>query len=119
MTVLSFFRAAPEVLGPVLAAALPAGVCVGFDLTGEEPGKWTVENRGGAASVLDGLSDPLDCLLRGTSEDFLDVLKGGKVARKLFMSGAIQVEGDIGLVLLLQRAVAREGVLDRVVSPTR
>ncbi|MFT6144777.1 MAG: putative sterol carrier protein [Myxococcota bacterium] len=90
---------------------------MGFDLTGDEPGRWTVENRGGAASVLSGLTDPLDCLLRGTSQDFLDVLKGGKVARELFLSGAIKVEGDIGLVLLLQRAVAREGVLDRVVPP--
>ena len=119
MTVLSFFRAAPSVLGPVLAEALPDGVRVGFDLGGDEPGRWTVEKRGGAASVLHGLREPLDCLLRGTSQDFLAVLEGGKAARELFLSGAIQVEGDIGLVLLLQRAVAREGVLKRMASAKR
>lgn len=113
MTVLSFFRAAPAVLGPILAAALPDGVRVGFDLGGSEPGRWTVDNRGGVASVLNGLLEPMDCLVRGASDDFLDVLRGGRAARELFLSGAIQVEGDLGLILVLQRAVARSGVIDR------
>ena len=114
MTVFSFFRAAPAVLGPVLAEALPDGVRVGFDLSGEQPSQWTVEKRGGAASVLHGLREPLDCLLRGTSEDFLTVLQGGTVARDLFLSGAIQLEGDFGLILVLQEAIAGEGVMERL-----
>ncbi len=109
MTVRTFFANAPRNLGSVLVAALPDDVRVGFVVRGSNGGTWTVETRGGGAHVFDGLVGPLDCIVRGSTDEFLALVSGDVDARRLFLSGRLEVEGDIGLVLQLQRAVASTG----------
>lgn len=100
-----FLASVPKALGPILASALPEGVRVGFDVRGERGGRWTVRVRGGALTVTPGLDEPLDCVLRGESDVFAQLIDGRREARALFLSGALEVEGDVGLLLVIQRAI--------------
>lgn len=110
MTVGSFFALAPRTLGPALRRALPDGVRVGFDLEGEGGGAWTVERRGPAVEVAAGLGEPLDCRMTSSVADFVALVEGGLDPRRAFLTGRIQVEGDVSLVLGLARVVRRAKV---------
>lgn len=85
--------------------ALPDGVNVTFDLTGEGGGLWTVSRRGTDMRVNRGSAERTDCRLTCSVADFRALLVGELHPMKGFVEGRLTVEGDVGLVLRLHRTV--------------
>lgn len=100
-----FFASVDEGIGPY--ADLPSGVTVTFDLKGAGGGIFTVRRERDRLEVLriDALRP--DCRLTCAVDDFLDLLEGRLDSRHGFLEGLLDVEGDVGLVLRLERALAR------------
>lgn len=97
-----FFAGVPN---DAVLQALPDGVNVTFDLTGEGGGLWTVSRRGAEMRVERGQSQRTDCRLTCTVADFSALLRGELNPMKGFADGRLTVEGDVGLVLRLHRTV--------------
>ena len=102
----AFFQQVPH--GSRMAAVLPDGVAVGFDLLGVGGGCWTVTRDGESTRVDRALSGRPDCTLRCTVTDFHALLEGSLDPRRGFLDDRLTVQGDVGLVLRLYRILARE-----------
>ena len=94
-----FFASVPE----SEALPLPDGVAVTFDLVGDGGGTWTVERRKGQISVMRREVPNPDCRLQCSVQDFRALVGGDLDPRQGFLEGRFEVEGDVGLVLRLQR----------------
>lgn len=92
-------------LGP--HADLPEGVAIRFDLRGDGGGVFTIRREDGEIGVVPNDAARPDCRLRCTVDDFLDLLQGRLDSRRGFLEGRLEVEGDVGLVLRLERALVR------------
>ena len=91
--------------GAAVLGTLPDGVSVTFDLHGDGGGSWTVVRRDGAVDI--GRVDEVypDCRLRCSVSDFRALIRGELDPRRGFLERRLEVEGDVGLVLRLQRSV--------------
>src|SRR5262245_13446259 len=98
-----FFAAVPE--GRVLHT-LPDGVSVTFDLQGDDGGTWTVTRRDGTLGIERRPDPNADCRLTCTVSDFRALIRGELDPRRGFLERRLAVEGDVGLVLRLQRTVS-------------
>jgi putative sterol carrier protein len=98
----AFFATVPQSL---VLGSLPDGVSVTFDLQGEGGGVWTVIRRGEVTEVLRESATAPDCRLRCTVADFRALISGDLDPRRGFLERRLLVEGDVGLVLRLQRTV--------------
>ena len=94
-----FFASVPD--GDALP--LPDGVAVTFDLVGDGGGTWTVERRHGQTTVQRSEVPNPDCRLQCSVQDFRALVRGDLDPRAGFLEGRLEVEGDVGLVLRLQR----------------
>lgn len=92
-------------LGP--HADLPEDVTIRFDLQGEGGGVFTIRREDGVLGLVSNDPIPLDCHLRCSVDDFLALLQGRLDSRRGFLEGRLEVEGDVGLVLRLERALTR------------
>lgn len=99
-----FFAAVPEAK---VVDALPDGVSVTFDLRGDGGGTWTVSRHGGRTAVSRHEAAAPDCRLACTVADFRALVNGELDPRAGFLEGRLAVEGDVGLVLKLQRTMGR------------
>ena len=70
-----------------------------FNLSGDETGNWFVDLKEGKAGAGDHASP--DCTVSMDSSDFIDLYNGDTQGAMLFMSGRLQIEGDMGLALKL------------------
>ena len=70
-----------------------------FNLTGDEEGTWYIDLKAGA--VGSGENADADCTVTLDSGDFIDLYNGDAQGAMLFMSGKLQVEGNMGLALKL------------------
>ncbi len=102
-----FFDSAEAGLGHVLVEALPEDVVVTFELAGDGGGTWTVKRFGPAVTVRTGSHATPDCRLSCQASDFQHMLAGHLSSRDGFLQGKLVVEGDVGLVLRLEKAVLR------------
>lgn len=98
-----FFRAVGD--GPY--ADLPDGVTITFDLHGDGGGVFTIRRTEKAVELLRIEATRPDCRLRCSVQDFLDLVDGHLDSRRGFLEGRFEVEGDVGLVLRLERALTR------------
>jgi putative sterol carrier protein len=105
MSIEAFFAAVPEAQ---VVSALPDGVSVAFELTGEGGGNWTVAREGSTTRVEPGSSAHPDCRLRCSVDDFRRLVNGELEPRRGFLEGRFSVEGDVGLVWRLRRSVGQE-----------
>lgn len=98
----TFFATVP---GERVLHSLPDGVSVTFDLRGDGGGLWTVVRDGDKTEIVRDAPRNADCRLRCTAADFQALLRGDLDARRGFLERRLEVEGDVGLVLALQRSV--------------
>ena len=73
-----------------------------FSLTGDGGGDWVIELTDAVQEVREGTDDNAKCTIKMSAEDFLGLIAGKLNAQMAFMTGKLQVEGDMGLALKLQ-----------------
>lgn len=89
--------AAVEGLPQVFASSAAAGVeaVILFDLSGREPGQWTVVVRDETCRVMPGRTIEPTVTLSMDSDLWLAIARGEKSGRDAFMNGEYQVSGDM------------------------
>ena len=83
----------PQVFDPTAATGVEAVIL--FDLSGREPGLWTVTVRDGICRVASGRTMEPTVTLSMDSDVWLAIARGEKSGRDAFMNGEYQVSGDI------------------------
>ncbi len=92
----------PETLD--LRQVLSNEVRITLHLTGPGGGIWTIDTDA-VPALRRGDSRLPDSRLRCTVEDFQALMEGRLAPRRGFIEGRLQVEGDVGLIIRLQRAL--------------
>jgi putative sterol carrier protein len=83
----------PQVFDPAAAEGVEAIVL--FDLTGREPGQWTVLVRDQTCRVSSGRTMEPTVTLHMDSDVWLAIARGEKSGRDAFMNGEYTVDGDV------------------------
>jgi putative sterol carrier protein len=83
----------PQVFDPAAAAGVEAVIL--FDLSGREPGQWTVVIRDSTCLVMPGRTIEPTVVLSMDSDLWLAIARGEKSGRDAFMNGEYQVSGDL------------------------
>lgn len=86
-----------QVFDPAAAEGVEAVVL--FDLTGREPGQWTVVIRDGTCMVMRGRTIEPTVTLTVDSDLWLAIARGEKSGRDAFMNGEYQVSGDLTFMM--------------------
>ncbi|PWA13048.1 sterol-binding protein [Pueribacillus theae] len=73
-----------------------------FNITGDEESTYQVILRSDSGSVVEGEKETADCTLTIDSADFKKMVDGELNGTEAFMSGLLQIDGDMGLALRLQ-----------------
>jgi putative sterol carrier protein len=66
-----------------------------FDLSGREPGQWTVQIRDQTCRVSTGRTMDPTVTLTMDSDVWLAIARGEKSGKDAFMNGEYQVDGDV------------------------
>jgi putative sterol carrier protein len=83
----------PQVFDPAAAEGVEAVVL--FDLSGREPGQWTVIVRDATCRVATGRTMEPTVTLHMDSDLWLAIARGEKSGRDAFMNGEYTVDGDV------------------------
>ena len=83
----------PQVFDPAAAAGVVAVIL--FDLSGREPGQWTVVIHDSTCRVLHRRTIEPTVTLAMDSDLWLAIARGEKSGRDAFMNGEYQVSGDL------------------------
>ena len=86
-------RGLPQVFDPSAAEGVDAVVL--FDLSGREPGQWTVQVRDQTCRVSAGRTMDPTVTLTMDSDVWLAIARGEKSGKDAFMNGEYQVAGDV------------------------
>ncbi len=86
-------RGLPQVFDPAAAEGVDAVIL--FDLSGREPGQWTVTVRDRTCRVASGRTMEPTVTLSMDSDLWLAIARGEKSGRDAFMNGEYQVAGDV------------------------
>jgi len=73
-----------------------------FDISGADPGVYSVAIADGKATVSEGSSASSSVTISMASNDFLDMVEGRLDGITAFMGGKLKVQGDMGLAMQLQ-----------------
>ncbi len=73
-----------------------------FDITGADPGTYSVAIADGKASVSEGAAPSSDIAITMASNDFADMVGGKLDGITAFMGGKLKVKGDPMLAMQLQ-----------------
>ena len=73
-----------------------------FDISGADPGAYSVAIGDGKATVSEGSSASPSVTISMASNDFLDMVEGRLDGITAFMGGKLKVKGDMGLAMQLQ-----------------
>jgi putative sterol carrier protein len=87
----------PQVFDPTAAQGVEAVVL--FDLSGREPGQWTVVIHAGTCRVMPGRPMEPTVTLTMDSDVWLAIARGEKSGRDAFMNGEYQVAGDLPFMM--------------------
>jgi len=74
-----------------------------FNVTGDDGGNWIVDLK--ACEVSEGNRDDADCTVTVGDEDFVNLVKGEVAGPQLFMTGRLQVSGNMGLAMKLTQVL--------------
>lgn len=94
-----------EQVATQMGEALPDDVQVTFDLHGEGGGVWTLSRQADGTRVRPGRGLWADTVLTCTVQRFVELVTGGVDMRQAFFDGTVRVEGDVGLLVRLHRAL--------------
>ena len=83
----------PQVFDPSAAEGVEAVVL--FDISGREPGQWTVQIRDQTCRVTAGRTMDPTVTLTMDSDVWLAIARGEKSGKDAFMNGEYQVAGDV------------------------
>jgi putative sterol carrier protein len=73
-----------------------------FDISGADPGIYSVAIADGKASVSEGTSASSNITIAMASNDFADMVEGKLDGITAFMGGKLKVKGDMTLAMQLQ-----------------
>ena len=73
-----------------------------FDITGADPGTYSVAIADGKAMVSEGAAPSSDIAITMASNDFADMVEGKLDGITAFMGGKLKVKGDPMLAMQLQ-----------------
>ena len=73
-----------------------------FDISGADPGIYSVAIANGKAVVSEATSDSPNITISMTSSDFADMVEGKLDSIAAFMGGKLNVKGDMMLAMQLQ-----------------
>ncbi|CAM4003873.1 SCP2 sterol-binding domain-containing protein [Cohnella lubricantis] len=76
-----------------------------FQFNLNDGGTYQAAIRDGAVSISEGAPEPSDCTLTLTSASLKKLLRDDLNAMMAFMTGALKVEGKLGLAMKLQQAI--------------
>lgn len=74
-----------------------------FNVTGDNGGNWIVDLK--TCAVAAGTNDEADCTVTVSDEDFVNLVKGEVAGPQLFMTGRLQVAGNMGLAMKLTQVL--------------
>lgn len=98
-----FFEAfMPESLGAG-GETLPEDVVVVFHIDGPEGGSWQVERDEDGSRVAPAKEGPKDCEIRCSADTFMRIIRGSLGSNRAFLSGRLEISGDVGLALALEQ----------------
>lgn len=98
MSAREFFDALPGRVDPAKAA----GMNNSFAFEIEGVGAWTVTVVDGAVSVAEGAGEA-DCTIVASEETLLKIARGEASATTAYMTGKLEINGDMGAALKLQK----------------
>ena len=75
---------------------------LGFDISGDDGGKWVVKIADRQIEVKEGDSDDVTTAIRLADKDFLNIVNGDLNPVSAFMQGLIKIEGDMSVAMKLQ-----------------
>ena len=100
MTIDEILAGMPNALNKDKAEGL--NVIIGWNLTGDEPGEYTLTIADQTATIDSGISDDAAATLTMDSDDFKMLQTGELNGMMAFMSGKIKIDGDMGSVMKIQ-----------------
>ncbi len=95
-----FFRALPSKFDAEAAEDLAA--VYQFDLSGPQGGQYHVEIKDGACSVHEGTHPEPHVTFSMSGDDCVAVLSGRLDGPSVFLSGRLQISGDLGMAMQLK-----------------
>jgi putative sterol carrier protein len=95
------FDRLPEAFVPAEAQGVNA--VIQFELTGEGGGAWNARISGGHLEVQAGRAASPALTLTASAADYLAIVNGDLKVMGAFMSGRVQIQGDMGLAMKLQK----------------
>ena len=85
------------------AETLPEDVVVAFHIDGPEGGSWQVERDEDGSRVAPAKEGPKDCEIRCSTDTFMRIVRGSLGSNRAFLSGRLEISGDVGLALALEQ----------------
>lgn len=82
--------------------AKEANVVYQFNISGDKGGNWTLDLTPDNLGVHVGNSDSAGCTISMSDEDFMAMMAGTLDGQTAFMSGKLQVAGDMSLAMKLE-----------------
>jgi putative sterol carrier protein len=76
-----------------------------FDISGADPGLYSVAIADGKAKVSEGKSDSPSVTISMASADFLEMVEGRLDGITAFMGGKLKVAGDMAMAMQLQALI--------------
>jgi uncharacterized OB-fold protein/putative sterol carrier protein len=70
-------------------------MAIGYDITGEGGGQWTIEIRDGKCAVREGLAEPLTVKMTMEADVYTGMMLGTLEAVTAFTSGKVRIDGDM------------------------
>ena len=105
MTPKELFAHLPAELDPGTAKALHA--TIQFNLSGDAGGRWWVKVDDGRASVGEGSAAHANVTIAMDADDYVDMMVGSLNHQIAFMSGRLQISGDMSLAMKLRTLFRR------------
>jgi putative sterol carrier protein len=75
---------------------------IGFEVTGDEGGKWAARIEGGSLSIEDGIPDDTTMTITCEAADMIAMMKGELNGVSAFMQGKLKIDGDMSMAMKLQ-----------------